>query len=85
MATIRFEGRDAEVADGTEIVKTVEELGLPLGCQDGLCGTCMSTVVQGMENLEVRNEKEIDMDIPDNQRLACQCVIKSGLVELSVD
>ncbi len=85
MATIRFEGRDAEVADGTKILRTAEELGLPFGCQDGICGTCMSTVLQGMENLEVRNEKELDMDIPDDQRLVCQCVIKSGLVELSVD
>ena len=85
MATLRFEGRDAEVADGTQILRTAEELGLPFGCQDGVCGTCTSTVVLGMENLEALNEKELDMDIADDQRLACQCVIKSGLVELSVD
>lgn len=85
MATIRFEGKDSTLPDGKQILRTAEELGLPFGCQDGLCGTCMSTVVQGMENLEPPNQKELDMDLSSDQRLACQCVIKSGLVELSVD
>ena len=85
MARVRFESQEAEVADGSRIVRTVEELGLPLGCQDGICGTCMSTVVHGMENLEPLNDKERDMGLSDGQRLACQCEIISGLVELSVD
>lgn len=85
MAKVRFEGQETEVTDGSQIVRAVEELGLPLGCQDGLCGTCMSTVVQGMDNLEPLNDKERDMDLSDVQRLACQCKIIAGLVELSVD
>lgn len=85
MAKIRFEGQEAELPDGSMVVRTVEELGLPLGCQDGICGTCMSTVVEGMNNLEPPNEKEKDLGVKGDQRLACQCVVKSGTVEFSID
>ena len=81
MALIRYEGEEAEIADGARILTTCEGLGVPFGCQDGLCGTCMVTVISGMENLDPKNEKEEDMGLHDNERLVCQCVIKSGTVE----
>ena len=85
MAKVKFEGEEREVADGTKVMEACEDMGLPFGCQDGLCGTCTSTVVEGMDNLEPKNEKEDDFDLPENQRLVCQCVIKSGTVEFSLD
>ena len=85
MATIRFEDQDAETPDNGPILKVCEELGIPFGCQDGVCGTCIVYILEGMENLGERNEKETDMDLDDGQRLACQCVIKSGLVDVSLD
>ena len=85
MATVKFEGEEREVADGGKVVEACEDMGLPFGCQDGLCGTCMSTVVSGIDNLEPKNDKEEDFDLPDGQRLACQCTIKSGTVEFSLD
>lgn len=85
MATVKFEGEEREVADGSAVVEACEDMGLPFGCQDGLCGTCMSTVVEGMANLEPKNEKEEDFDLPEGQRLVCQCKIKSGTVEFSLD
>ena len=85
MAILRFDGEERELPDNTRILDTAEDLGMPFGCTDGLCGTCICTVVQGMENLSPKNDKEDDMDLAENQRLACQCVIKSGVVELAID
>lgn len=85
MANVKFEGEEREVVDGTAVVEACEDMGLPFGCQDGLCGTCMSTVVEGMDNLQPKNDKEEDFDLPEGQRLVCQCVIKSGTVEFSLD
>lgn len=85
MATVQFEGKERTVPDHHRIFDACDELGMPFGCTDGLCGTCMCRVVQGMENLEPKNDKEEDMDLEPDQRLACQAVIKSGLVELALD
>jgi ferredoxin len=85
MAIIRFEGREAELPDGSHVLDTCEELGMPLGCHDGLCGACVSTVVGGMENLSPKNDKELDMDLADHERLPCQCVVTSGVVEFAVN
>lgn len=85
MAKVIFEGEGREVTDGVKVMEACEDLGLPFGCQDGICGTCMSNVTQGAENLTPKNDKEDDFDLPDGQRLACQCSIKSGTVEFSLD
>jgi ferredoxin len=85
MAKVIFEGDERELADGIKVMEACEDLGLPFGCQDGICGTCMSVVTKGAENLLPKNEKEDDFDLPDGQRLACQCTIKSGTVEFSLD
>lgn len=85
MAKVRFEGEEKEVADGSAVLEALEDLGLPFGCTDGLCGTCMSSVVEGSENLSAKSEKEDDFDLEDGKRLACQCKINGGLTEFSID
>jgi len=85
MATVRFEGDDRPIADGSKVFEACEALGMPFGCTDGVCGTCVCMAVQGAENLAPKNDEEEDMDLKENQRLACQCVINSGLVEFTVD
>lgn len=85
MAKIRFEDQEAETPDNGPILKVCEEMGVPFGCQDGICGTCTVYILEGMENLTEKNEKETDMDLGEWQRLACQCTIKSGEVEVSMD
>lgn len=85
MATLRFEGREVEVADGSRILDACEELEVPIGCHDGHCGRCIMGVVRGVENLASPNEKEMGMGMGGKIRLVCQCVIESGLVELSRD
>jgi len=86
MATIKFttENQDAEVADNSEMrIPCEEEFNIPFGCKDGICGTCRIRVSKGGENITPKNEKEEDLlpNKPD-ERLACQCQIKSGHVEM---
>ena len=85
MAIIRFEDEEREVADGTNVTEACEDMGLPFGCTEGICGTCMSLVTEGAFNLEPKTEKEVDFDLPKGQRLACQCVIKGGSVEFTLE
>ena len=50
------------------------------GCRDGLCGTCLIEVEDGMANLSAVEEDEAEMldamaEGNDKARLACQCVV----------
>ena len=85
MATVCFEGEETEVTDGSSVAEVLEDMGLPFGCNDGNCGTCMSTIVEGAENLSDKTEKEEDYDLDDGMRLPCQCKINGGKVEFSID
>ncbi|MFA7692141.1 MAG: (2Fe-2S)-binding protein [Candidatus Hydrogenedentes bacterium] len=80
MATIIIDGETREVPDGTSIMDACEDLGVMFVCRAGICGTCVITVTEGMENLEPKTEEEENMDLSDDQRLACQAIIKSGTV-----
>ncbi len=82
MGKVIIEGREKEVPDGESIIPACEELGVTFGCQDGICGTCIVEVQEGMEALSERNQAEIDMGLDQNQRLACQCRMKGGNVKL---
>lgn len=85
MAIVRFEGEEREVTDGSKVLQTCEEMGMPFGCTEGLCGTCRCTIVQGAEHLGPLNEAESDADLEEGERLACQCTISGGTVEFSID
>ena len=80
MAIISIDGEEAEVADGSAIMDACEDLGVPFGCRSGQCALCTITVLEGMENLDAKSQQEIDIGLDDNQRLACQAVIKTGTV-----
>ena len=85
MAKIVFDhsGEEAEVADGEPIAPACEEAGVPFACTEGVCGTCVIEVVDGMENLSPFTQEEKDfLGEQDKERLACQCKIKCGLVKL---
>ena len=83
MAKLRMEDKEEEVEDGGSIIKSCENLDVIFGCQDGLCHTCKIIVVSGKENLNDKTqvEKEAE-DVTGEERLACQCKIKKGLVEI---
>lgn len=85
MAKIIFEdnNEEAELPDDSPISEACEQAGVPFACTEGVCGTCVIEVTEGMGNLTEFNEAEADFlgDL-DQERLACQCKIKSGCVKI---
>ncbi|MDO8480815.1 MAG: 2Fe-2S iron-sulfur cluster-binding protein [Nanoarchaeota archaeon] len=71
-----------KVEDGAEVKDACKELGVVFGCEDGLCGTCLVEVPEGLDNLSERTQAEKDMGVEDNNRLMCQCKIKCGKVKI---
>jgi len=85
MAKLKFEnnGEEIEVDDRSAIADVCEEIGVPFACTEGVCGTCVIEVVEGMDNLSSFTQEEEDfLGDPDTERLACQCQIKSGIVTI---
>ena len=82
MAEIKYEDKTIEIPDGDGIKDACEELGVPFNCKNGTCGTCIVEIVKGKENLSEMNEKEKMLGLDETHRLACQCKIKSGEVEV---
>ncbi len=83
MAQIILNDDTIEIPNGDKIVNYIEEAGVPIGCSNGVCGTCEVEVLEGMENLSVRNQEEEDLGMEGNRRLGCQCMILGGSVKLT--
>ncbi|NGX47373.1 MAG: Ferredoxin-1 [Chlamydiae bacterium] len=72
-----------KLEDGSPIAEICEEAGIPFACTEGICGTCVIEVVEGMENLsEFTQEEEDFLGDMDNERLACQCKLKGDTVKI---
>ncbi|GIU69458.1 MAG: ferredoxin IV [Candidatus Woesearchaeota archaeon] len=82
MAILKTDTKEVELPDGSPTMNAAEELGVPFGCRQGVCGTCKVEVVEGMENLEPKTEREIELNLSPNERSMCQCKIKSGVVKI---
>jgi len=84
MAEIIFNNQGSEtIADGSPIKSFCEENGVPFACEEGICGTCIIEVVDGMENLSEFTQEEIDfLGEQNRERLACQCKINGGCVKI---
>ncbi|MCC5832970.1 MAG: (2Fe-2S)-binding protein [Chlamydiales bacterium] len=77
-------GEEFEVKDGDPIAEVCEEAGVPFACTEGVCGTCVIEVKEGMENLSDFTQEEEDfLGEMENERLACQCKLKNGNVKIS--
>ena len=75
---------EIEIADGSEITEACEEQGVPFACTEGVCGTCVIEVTDGMENLSPFTQEEKDFLVEqDRERLACQCKIRGGCVRIN--
>jgi ferredoxin len=71
------------IPDDEEIATACEEAGVPFACTEGVCGTCIIEVVEGMENLSSMTQEEKDFfGSESHERLACQCKVRSGLVKI---
>lgn len=85
MAKLIFEdtSEEFELQDGSSIAEACEEAGVPFACTEGVCGTCVIEVTEGMSNLSPFNEAESDfLGEQDKERLACQCKILGGCVKV---
>jgi ferredoxin len=85
MAKLIFEQNKEEVdlPNGSPIMEPCEQAGIPFACTEGVCGTCVIEVTEGMENLSPFNEAESDfLGEMDKERLACQCKIMGGCVKI---
>ena len=88
---LKNDGVSKDVPEGTKVVELCEELGSswPFGCRAGMCGTCLSTVIEGLEQLPPPTDDERvaleGFGAEPNQRLACQLEINSGRVVLEYE
>ena len=83
MAKLIIDGVAHEVSDGGKIDAICEAAGIPFSCNSGVCGTCQIEVIEGAENLGELNQEENDLGMDRNNRLSCQCCIKSGIVKIT--
>lgn len=85
MGKLIFEhsGEEHEVQDGEPIAPVCEEAGVPFACTEGVCGTCVIEVSEGMENLSPFTQEEQDfLGELGHERLACQCKMRGGCVKI---
>ena len=83
MAKLIIDGVEHELADGAKIDAACEGAGIPFSCNSGVCGTCQIEVIEGAGNLSELNDEENDLGMDRNNRLSCQCAIKSGVVKIT--
>lgn len=87
MAKLIFDhsGEEVDLPDNTPIAQSCEDAGVPFACTEGVCGTCVIEVKDGKENLSAPTKEEEDFlgQGTCDERLACQCKIKSGNVRIS--
>ncbi|MCH9630662.1 MAG: hypothetical protein S4CHLAM37_06660 [Chlamydiia bacterium] len=84
MAKLVINDDEVELSDGEAIKDTCEDAGIPFACEEGVCGTCVIEVDEGMENLSPFTQEEDDfLGEMDNERLACQCKINKGCVKIT--
>ena len=80
MAKLVLNGDEIDVEENVKIVDAIEEAGVPIGCSNGVCGTCEVEVIEGMDNLNEMTEEEEDLGMEGNKRLGCQCQLTGGSV-----
>jgi ferredoxin len=85
MAKLILVDQQEEIAlkDGERIQEVCEEAGVPFACTEGICGTCVIEVDEGMENLSPFTREEEDFfGEMEHERLACQCRLLGGCVKI---
>jgi ferredoxin len=79
--TITNDKKSYEMPSGTRIVEYCDKnnTAILFGCRSASCGTCMIQVVDGMNHLSPKGDKEKDLlemvSAGQHERLACQCSI----------
>ena len=84
MAIITYNDNFIEVKDKENIANACEKLGVTFSCYEGECGICEIKILKGHENLSELTKKEKLMGMTKKKRLACQCQILKGNVEIEI-
>jgi len=87
MPKIVFEGenKECEVEVGTKIMSACDQVesNIPFGCRRGVCGTCVTEIVEGIDKIAPENIQEEstrkDIDAKPTQRLACQARVRGDI------
>ncbi len=87
MPKVKFIADNIEVeAEEGKLLREVcqdNDMTIPFGCENGLCGTCLVSVKEGEDNLSEKTdiEKETLEAILayEDQRLACQCKVQGDV------
>ena len=82
MAALYCNGKEIGIEDGAPLKEACRAIGVPFGCEHGVCGTCQIDIVSGAEHLFPLNDAEKDMGLDETHRLGCQCRIKEGTVAI---
>ena len=87
MAKLIFDetGEEHNLPDGSEIAEVCENAGVPFACTEGVCGTCVIEVTEGMENLSAFKEEEEehhDIGVENEAELAKGYGVLSGAIKL---
>ena len=76
---------EAEAPEGTELREVCQsnDMSLPFGCENGICGTCLVSIKEGKENLTEKTPQEAEtlevLLAYEDQRLACQCKVQGDV------
>lgn len=76
------------VPAGTRIIEISEKVGagITYGCREGECGTCLTRILEGAENLSkpsVLEERVLAENLAGrDDRLACQCQVLGGEIKV---
>ncbi|MFH0713969.1 MAG: 2Fe-2S iron-sulfur cluster-binding protein [Candidatus Micrarchaeota archaeon] len=89
---IKNDNISVEVPAGKSVREICDENGasIPFGCGNGVCGTCLSTITQGAENLEPASDNEkstlqgFGVEAP-RKRLVCQCKMGQKSQDVEVE
>lgn len=82
MAKLINGSKQVDINQDDDHLECCQKVDVPLSCEDGKCGTCLSEVLSGMENLTPITEKEKLFGLEENERLMCQCRLTGGEVEI---
>lgn len=87
MPKLIFDHNDEEfeLKEDAPIAEVCEEAGVPFACTEGVCGTCVIEVKEGMDNLSTPTQEEEDFlgEGTCEERLACQCKIRKSNVRIA--
>lgn len=82
--------KTVEAHAGDKIVDICEanDSSIMFGCTNGVCGTCKSKILKGMEHLSDISEEERDslenFGAEEGERLLCLCKVKDEESEIEI-